>query len=167
MTGKTQIAKELAHRTGIPYFKASSEHQAFISSRQGKNELFLNQLRYADMRVFDVLKQTGQSIILDRGYPCEWVYSGQFNRETDELMVFHEDESYASLGAKIVVCIRSSYVGIVDDIDDKITAPVLEELTDGYQRFLSWTKCESKLLYVDDEDLDREVNELMEFLGEK
>ena len=40
--GKTEIAKELSKRTGIPRFKASTEHDTYLNGLSG----FLNQLLY-------------------------------------------------------------------------------------------------------------------------
>lgn len=161
MCGKTHIAQAVSKRTGIPYFKASSEHKTYLS----KKDLFVNQLRYADMRVHDVLKQTGHSVIFDRGYPCEWAYSQVFSRETDMRMLGMQDAAYGELGARVVVCRRKSYAGIVDDIDANIKEDVLRRLDDKYEEFLAWTQCKALSLYVDDENLEREVGEILAFLG--
>ncbi len=165
MTGKTQIAKELSRITFVPYFKATSEHTTFLSSRYSTNDQFLNQLRFADPRVFDLLRQTGHSVIFDRAYPCEFSYSKVLGRETDLKMLHHVDESWASIGTKIVFCHRSSYKGIVDDLDPTIEEKHLQQLHDAYEEFIGWTKCQVLRLNVDDENLDREVNEVMKFIG--
>jgi hypothetical protein len=167
MCGKTQIAKKLSEVTDIPYFKATSEHDSFISSRttMSKRDLFLNQLRYADPRVFDVLKQAGWSIIFDRAFPCEFAYSRAFGRETDVNMLRHMDEMWASIGATVVLCHRSSYKGIVDDLDPSIKEEALTRIHDHYMEFVRWTKCKVLLLNVDDEDLVREVNDILGFMG--
>lgn len=161
MCGKTQIAQALSRVIDVPYFKATSEHASYLS---GPNQ-FINQLRYADMRVFDMLKQTGHSVIFDRGYPCEFVYSKAFGRETDERVLALEDESYASLGAKVVICHRSSYEGIQDDLDSNIKESKLQELHNLYQEFAAWTKCDVLNLNVDDEELEREVADVLKFIG--
>ena len=161
MCGKTQIAKELARQLEIPYFKASSEHDTYLS----RKTLFINQLRYADTRVVDLLTQTGHSIIFDRAYPCEWVYSAVMGRDTDLKVLMKVDTAFATLGAKIVICHRSSYKGILDDIDANINENKLIELADAYREFAELTKCEIMFLNVDDEDLTREVNEITEWLN--
>jgi len=163
--GKTEIGKELSRVTGIPYFKAISEHDSYLSSKASKREAFLNQLRYADPRVFDILKQTGHSIIFDRAFPCELVYSKVMGRETDMTMLTHMDEMWASINVKIILCQRTSYVGIVDDIDSDIESHMLNELHREYNEFVEWSKCEVYKLNVDDEDLDREVKEVLEFIA--
>lgn len=166
MTGKTQIAHELARRLNIPYFKASSEHEAFLTSRnESRSELFLNQLRYADPRMLDFLKQTGHSVVKDRAFPCEYVYSGVFKRMTDYQMLCHIDEQYAKLGTKIVVTSRSSYEGIVDDLDPTLDSKILQKIDYGYIEFMSWTKCDIMRLNVDDEDLNREVTDVLNWLN--
>lgn len=165
MCGKTQIAKELSKRLNIPYFKSSNEHSSFLASRASKSELFLNQLLYADPRAFDLVKQTGQSVVMDRGFPCEWVYSTVFKRKTDKEFILHMDSLWASLGAKIIFCWRSSYDGIVDDLDPTLSGYLLQDIHDEYVNFLKLTKCEVIQLCVDDEDLEREINDLMCFLN--
>lgn len=167
MCGKTEISKATSKAMGIPYFKASSEHESFLSSRVTKREGFLNQLRYADPRVFDVLKQTGYGMVFDRGFPCEYAYSKVLDRETDTVMLKHMDEMWASIDARIVLCHRQKgYKGIVDDLDPTIDVHVLNELHDAYWDFALWTKCRLLKLKVDDEDLGREVADVMSFLKE-
>lgn len=159
--GKTHIAQEVSKRLQVPYFKASSEHATYLSG-PGR---FVNQLRYADTRVVDLLKQTGQSIVFDRGYPCEKAYSQVFFRVTDDDVLKHVDEAYAALGAKIVCCYRFSYRGIVDDIDPNIKGDTLYRLEKAYREFLSSSSgCEHMMLCVDDENLDREVDDVLRFL---
>ena len=165
MSGKTQIAKELARRTGVPYFKATSEHDSYLSSKVTKRDLFLNQMRYADPRVFDILKQTGHSIIFDRGFPCEYAYSRVFNRETDTTMLKHMDDMWATIDARVIFCHRSSYEGIIDDLDANINARILESIHAEYENFFVWSSCKHLKLNVDDENLEREVSEIRAWLG--
>ena len=165
MCGKTEIAKEVSRRLGVPYFKATSEHTSFLSSRVSKNDQFLNQLRFADPRVYDLLRQTGHSVVFDRGYPCEFVYANVLERETDMVMLRHVDAAWAGLGARIVLCHRSSYAGINDDLDPTIDQDMLNDLHDTYFEFSRWTKCPLLKLNVDDESLEREVSETLTFLG--
>jgi len=164
MCGKTEISKALSRVTDIPYFKASSEHDAFLSSRVSKRELFLSQLRYADPRVMDLLKQTGQSVIFDRGYPCEYAYSTTFNRETDEKMLRHLDEEWSKLDARIVLCCREDYSKIVDDLDPTVKGDTLQQIHNAYLEFAKWTKCKLLKLSVDDENLQRELDEVHYFI---
>ena len=157
MCGKTQIGHELSRRTGIPYFKASGEHADFLL----KPERFIQSLRYSDTRMLDVFQQCGYSMILDRCWACEYVYSQAFGRETDQDALKYVDEGFARLGALVVVTHRSSYKGIVDDLDpNRLNSKKLQQIHDLYQKFVMWTSCDVLQLNVDDENLDREVNEI-------
>jgi len=159
--GKTNILRELEKRLHVPYFKASQEHENFLHSQ----DQFLNELRYADPRVADMLYQTGFSILVDRAYMCEWVYAQFFNRETDMRMLRKMDDAYCKLDAKILICTRKSFVGIEDDLDPKLNGEALQKISDLYTDFTKWTKCQTYTLYVDDEDINREVEEILEFIG--
>jgi len=161
--GKSNIAAALSNAMNIKVFKASSEHHTFL----GDQKAFLNDLRYADPRTHDLLFQICFSIIFDRGYPCERVYATFFKRETDHKVLKLIDDAYAKLGAKIVICTRRSFKGIVDDLNTSLDENALQQISDLYMEFVKWTKCQTYILYVDDEDLDREVTEIMNWLGEK
>lgn len=163
MTGKTQIAKELSKITNVPYFKASSEHHAFLKDP----EKFIKDIRYADPRLVDFVKQTGASVIFDRGFPCEWVYSKAFNRETDLDAIKRIDDAYAVLDTRVIVCMRKNgFDGIVDDIDPKrLNSKKLQEIQEIYYRYAVFHMlCKSMFLYVDDENLQRECDEVLKFL---
>jgi len=158
--GKTNILRELERRLNVPYFKASGEHENFLQAQ----DRFINELRYADPRVADMLYQTGMSILIDRGYMCEWVYAQFFGRETDMHMLRAMDNAYKKLGVKILICTRKSFAGIQDDLNPKLDEIALQKISDLYANFVKWTKCSTYTLYVDDENLDREVDEVIEFI---
>jgi len=161
MCGKTQIARELSHRINVPYYKASDEHQAFV----GKQDYFINSLKYSDTRLVDFIRQTETSVIFDRCWPSEYVYSLFFDRPTDLETLWEIDRRYAQLGAKIVLCTRSTFAGIHDDLKpDWIGPEELHRLDMLYHLFAADSKCEIHWLNVDDENLDREVTEIQKFL---
>lgn len=162
MCGKTQIANAWAERHGLPYFKASSEHESFLKNRQS----FLTQLQTADPRVLDLLTQTGYGVVFDRGYPCEKAYSSVYNRETDDAMLRFIDDGYASIGAVVVFCHRSSYRGIIDDLDASIDESMLQVIHNAYEVFLKTTKCDVVRLNVDSHDLELELREIERQLGD-
>ena len=157
--GKTEISNALSEAMSAPRFKASSEHDTYLNHQ----DRFLQQLRVIEPRMVDFLKQTGHSVIFDRGYPCEWVYSQVLKRETDMKVLNEVDAAMAEMGAHVVVCRRSSYKGIVDDIDPTTKEERLQQLDNAYVDFSRWTKCRTLLLNVDDEDLDREIEEILEW----
>lgn len=161
MTGKTEISKAMAKVINAPYYKASSEHGTYLDGP----EKFLMQLVYADTRMVDFLKQTGHSVVFDRAWCCEFAYSLVFDRGTSPDALRLVDGEMAEMGARVVVCRRKSYEGIVDDIDPTTTQKRLEQLDEAYVDFIEWTKCQTMSLWVDDENLDREVAEILAWTG--
>jgi hypothetical protein len=157
MCGKTEISSALSELTGIRRFKASSEHSTFKNKEKYQ---FVDQLRLSDVRQLDLLKQVGFSMIMDRGWPCEYAYSAYFGRETDFDQLLANDLAYAKLGAQIVFCHRSSYEGIVDDLDPTIGPVELQKIHNYYEEFLRLTSCQVMKLNVDDHDLRRQVSDI-------
>jgi shikimate kinase len=156
--GKSEIGKELSKRLKIPYFKAKSEHSSYLN----KSSDFLMQLEHADPRIVDFVKQTKSSVIFDRGFPCEDVYSTVFDRETNREMLQYLDEEWSKMNALIVICRRSSYEGIVDDLDpENLNSEMLQKIDAAYVEFSRRTKCHTIMLNVDDEDLDREISDIL------
>ena len=159
--GKTNIIEELRRRTGIPTFKAKVQREFFVGDRKN----FLPFLRYGETTILDMVEQIGSSVIFDRLWPCEWVYSKCFGRDTDEEVLRKLDERYASLGALIVVCHRTNYANIEDDDDPSIKQETLEKLDALYKEFASTCKTRCEFLEVDDENLDREVSQILSWMG--
>lgn len=161
MCGKTEISLALSRILGIPRFKASTEHDSFLN----KQDKFVNQLRYSDTRMVDFLAQTGHSVIFDRAFPCEYAYSRYFKRQTDFNTLQVVDEAFGKLGTKVIVCYRSSYDGIVDDLNPELKAEQLRAIEEHYRAFAMTSDCEFFFLNVDDEDLSRECSDILTFLG--
>lgn len=156
MTGKTNISQELGRRFKIPYFKASSERMTFTEGQ----DKFLTQLKIADSRQIDMLVQIGFSVIMDRGWPCEWAYSRYFKRPTDINVLLDNDKEYAKLGAQIVFCYHESYEGFQDDLNPIIAGAALRQIHGFYEEFFQLTKCKVIRLCVDDMNLDRQMQDL-------
>ncbi len=73
--GKTTLVQHMSRITGIPAFKCPSEKQIFKDG--GRSSLAF------DYTLTHFMEQTGVRFISDRAYPCEWVYSQVFDRDTD------------------------------------------------------------------------------------
>lgn len=158
--GKSNISQALSELTGIPYFKNKDEWSAFADDPA----YFVNALSYGDPYFLSYLEQTRASVIIDRWYPSEWVYSKIFGRPTNPAVLRMVDHRAASLGAKIVLPYRTSYDRVVDQFADVITPTALERIAAEYRAFAEWTQCETLFVNVDDENIDRELSEIREFL---
>ena len=162
MTGKSNIAAELSKQTDVPVFKNSGEWKTQLNS----SEYFLNLLRFGGPFLMDFIRQTDTSVILDRFYPCEMVYSRAFGRETDDAALEWMDKNFAEVGGKFIVCIRNDYSDLVDDqYPDQLPPSMLGALTIHYRKFIEWTNCECLILETDDMDLNKQVEKIKIFLG--
>jgi thymidylate kinase len=157
--GKTEMARELSKRTEIPYFKNKSEWKAFSSDP----DYFVKALRYGDPYFYTFLRDTKTSVILDRSYPSEWVYSRVYDRKTDNDALSHIDFLAASFGVKIIIPYRTSYSGLKDDIHN-IGEYHLQKLSDTYEEFAKWTKCDVLRFCIDSENLEWEMETIRKFL---
>lgn len=158
--GKTNMAAELSRMTSIPTFKNRGEWDNF----EKPDDYFVKCMRFGDFGYFSqFLKQTGTSVILDRSWPSEAVYSRVLGRKTDHGVIDALDDIYSLMGTKIVIATRSCYDEVIDQFAS-IDADVLKRLHDEYLEFAAWTKCDSLVLNVDDEDLGREMAQIMAFM---
>jgi ABC-type cobalamin/Fe3+-siderophores transport system ATPase subunit len=164
--GKTTMVKLLSHCLNIPSYKASKEQSDFLNSQ----DKFLQQLRLADPRQLDLLEQIKFSMIMDRGWVCEYPYSKLYGRSTDFNQLMQNDARYAALGTKIVFLYRTSYAGLQDDLDPTLTDKRLQIIHDGYEEFFQITRCEVVKLCVDPHvgemyyDEQEKLNELIKAL---
>ena len=159
--GKTNIGLALAERLGISYFKNEGEWDHFAD--KDKTEYFLNCIRYRHPHLLEFLNATNTSVVLDRAYPSEFVYPGLFNRETDPRAVNLCDVMCAEMNAKIIIPCRSDYSEVKDQFDF-VDEEMLNKIHKGYKDFSCWTSCDVLMLNVDDEDLEREIKDIMVFL---
>jgi predicted kinase len=156
--GKTNIGQELSRRTGIPYFKPTLERQMW------KNNTFKTALEYDQPYIAQFLKQTGCSVIMDRAYPSEWVYSKVYKRETNPEVLRQVDHAFACMGADIIVAWRDDYSK--NRKDDLIQDDKLVELSNTYFEFMKWTECNKIPINVNyyKNDLDLELKYLLDLL---
>ena len=154
------MAQELSRRINVPYFKNRDEHKYFLADPS----YFLHAARYVDTYFASYLEVTDVSIILDRAWPSEWVYSQALGRPTDMGILRELDERHSELGTRIIIPYRTDYSKCVDDYE--IVNQNIQKISDLYQEFQAWSKCSSLLLCVDHENLELEMNETMEFLQE-
>lgn len=129
--GKTTLVGHLSRMTGIPSFKCPSEKQIF--KQGGRSSLAF------DYTLTHFLSQTGYRFISDRAYPCEWVYSRVFERETDDELLQRIDLAHANLGT-VILLIKSSTVP--HEEDDLVSRDDYPRVVGMYEAFRNWTSCE-------------------------
>lgn len=157
--GKTHIGKALSQETGIPYFKNSDEHKYFLNDPK----YFIHAIRYVDTYFTSYLEVSKASVILDRAWPSEWIYSQVLGRTTDLGVLRELDSRHAALGTYIIIPHRSSYSMMKDDYEQ--VSKNIDKIHNYYMEFAEWTRCNCLTMNVDDEDLIRELSVVKRFTG--
>lgn len=129
--GKTTIAAKMSELAHIPTFKCPTEKTIFFDG--GRQSLTF------DYTLTHFLKQTKTRFISDRGYPCEWVYSQVFKRETDHFLLTEIDNAHSQLGTKILYMYSSVQPTEPDDI---VPSDQYWNVKAAYDEFCLRTKCE-------------------------
>ena len=156
-TGKTNIAQGLCARLDLPYFRCNKQHSFF--KEEGA---FKKALTYGDTLMVDFIEQTKVSVVLDRAYPAEWVYSRVYRRETNLSLLDSLDRAFSDMGAWIIIPVRHDYSNARDD--EVIEKPFLPLIHDEYvNKFRYWTMCNTITVYVDayGDDLNAELDAIV------
>jgi thymidylate kinase len=156
--GKTNIAQALSSAIGIPYFKNADEHKYFRSDPN----YFIHAIKYVDTYFTSYLERTGSSIILDRAWPSEWIYSSVLSRKTDHDTLKDLDTRYANLNTIIIIPYRTSYDSVNEEYDE--VKNKLSEIDAKYREFAKWSQCHTLLMNVDSEDLQHQLHVIVNFM---
>lgn len=161
--GKTTLVQHMTEMTGIPSFKCPNEKEIFKSG--GRSSLVF------DYNLTHFIQQTGYRFISDRAYPCEWVYSTVFKRETDYGLIAAIDAKHAAAGTKILYVYSSV---IPTEEDDIVPSDKYWDIVRAYGELKNWSDCEiitvdtSRMLkaFYDGDDVSAEVAEdILAMLG--
>lgn len=144
--GKTEIGKHLSGIYGIPYFRMPTQHENW---RKGK---FKEALEFDQTYLMQLLMQTGHSMIIDRAWPSEWVYSQVYKRETNHRLLEELDYHWSSMGVWIIIPLRRSFDGARED--EVVRRDWLPGIQEKYLEFAEWTLCNVITFYVDEPGVD-------------
>jgi len=88
-----------------------------------------------------------------------------FDRDSNEDLLRKIDTKFSEADGKIIICRRSNYEGIKDDLHDYVDSSALKRLDEEYEKFSMWTSCKVLVLNVDDENLEREIQDIRSWLN--
>ena len=157
LCGKTNIAEEVSRRLGIPVYKSGREHDLF----HDKDAQYLT-LKYGNYEMIKILDTTSASIMFDRFFPSEWVYSQVYDRTRDLSLVMEYDRYWASLGGKIIWLDKPE----MDGEDELIESSRYNEIRQKYEEYMALTECDIFRLDTTDRDLENQVNKICNFIKE-
>ena len=157
LCGKTNIAEEVSRRLGIPVYKSGREHDLF----HDKDAQYLT-LKYGNYEMIKILETTSSSIMFDRFFPSEWVYSQIYDRTRDLDLVLEYDKYWASLGGKIVWLDKPN----MDGKDELIESSRYNEIRQKYEEYMQLTRCNVFRLDTSDRDLETQATKICNFIKE-
>lgn len=156
-SGKTTIAEQLSKEIKIPYFKNPNTNEYF------KNKNNIDRLNIEAKLEYEFLKQTKYSLIRDRGYICEYVYSKVYDRKTDYDFIIKLNELYKDLNLYIIYC----YKEIIKNFKDEfVKLNDIKKIKHYYFEFL-YNYCMSKktmIIETSDEDLKKQIKNIKGFI---
>ena len=155
LCGKTNIAEEVSRRLGIPVYKSGREHDLF----HDKNSQYLT-LKYGNYEMIKILETTNASIMFDRFFPSEWVYSQVYDRNRDLELVMEYDDYWSRLGGKIVWLDKPN----MDGEDELIDGSKYNEIRQKYEEYMLLTNCDVFRLDTTDRDLNGQANKICKFI---
>ncbi len=152
--GKTTIAKALAQRLNIPYFKAKRDKYWWDPSVN---------LNYYTEGITQFLEQSKSSAVLDRWHPCDFMYSKLFNRDISYPKIAEIDQRMSEMNALIVICYKRESAYITDEEDaDFVNPKMYTKMTSLYRKYVNqYTVCNCMMLDTTNENLDKQINKII------
>ena len=139
MTGKTEIAKALAKELGIPYFKNKAEYDKNYDSSAA--------LKYQAPFTQKLLEATGQSIIFDRSWPSELIYSQVYERPTYKSILSMLDDRLSRMNS-IIFILEKNEEDYLEDAHSMIEVEKYNAIKQAYHNFHSTSSTETHLINI-------------------
>lgn len=154
-TGKSNIAYELSKILLVPTYKSGREHSVF----HDKDAQF-NILKWGVYEVLRLVEVCDISVIFDRFFPCEFVYSKVYHRNSDDGLVREYDRWWDSLDGKIVFLDKPK----MDGKDELVNPDKYDEIRARYEDYKKITQCKHLTIDTSDYDIYKQVNTIIEFV---
>lgn len=162
MTGKTEIAKALSDELEIPYFKNNQEYERNYDSSAA--------LKYQATFTQNLLEATGQSIIFDRFWPSEAVYSKVLGRPTYQDILGRLDCQLSRMNS-IILILEKNEEDYIEDTHNMIEIEKYNALKREYYDFHQISHTRSQIINVSkfrdrkgNYSLSRELNAIQDAL---
>ena len=159
--GKTSLSKALSAKLDVPLYKCSKERTRMHLANNGANAK-LNILRFGIREQLDLIQQCNISVIYDRFFPSEWVYSHILERQTSDELVFEYDEWWSELSGKIIFL----YKDFVEEQDELIQSSLLDSIKNRYVEYSKLKQCKFLFLNTTDKNVDNQLTKIISFLNE-
>jgi thymidylate kinase len=159
--GKTTLAREVSRVMNIPYFKAPN--QQVVAEKNP--DIFKLQTKWAEPRINEFIAQTGTSVVMDRGFPCDYVYSKVLGREAEWTAIWELDSLYSMMNAFLIFTLKENYDNTELDAWKKIDRNVLHQLDREYRVYAEvLTKIPTLIVHTDERKTDDYVKQIAKFV---
>lgn len=103
-TGKSFLARALNKSLNVPIYKGTSAPK----TKEELRTLDRREIVRVDLNTLhEFLKQTQHSVIIDRLFLSELVYSKVYHRPVDEAFLWDVDKQFAELGTIVIYCMTT------------------------------------------------------------
>jgi len=165
MTGKTKIARALSFLLDIPYFKNKLEHNRGYDTSIA--------LKYQAQYTQDLLQKTGYSVIFDRFWPSEKVYSDVFERPTYEKILRELDMQLSKMNS-IIFILEKDKADYEEDKQGIISKEKYDKIKNKFRDFSDKAKTTTRFVNVSEFKKENnrycvqsEIDEILRLLREE
>ena len=89
-------------------------------TNKSKHEFITNSIEYIDPYIVNFLKQTKNSVIFNRKYPSQYVYSNVDNLDINSDIFAKIDSLYSEMGTTIIFCYKTQFEDVnIKQLHDK------------------------------------------------
>jgi len=136
--GKSFLGKIFHSIFDIPYYHGERSP----ASREELKTRAFEVAKIEMQQMYDILKQTGISLVIDRWHLSELVYGKVYGRQIDENFIWDMDEKLADLGAVVVYVSMPLEALKIRWGEEKIVEfNEIQEIISQYERALKKSKC--------------------------
>lgn len=154
--GKTEISKELSKNLNVPVYKSGREDDVFK-----QKDAQYNILKWGVYEQIKMIEVCNMSIIFDRFFPCEFVYSKVFKRNSDDKLIFDYDRWWNKLNGKIILLHKPT----LSENDKFVNKEQYQKIKNLYLEYVSKTSCKNLVMDTSDRNLNVQVEKIKKFLG--
>lgn len=152
-SGKSHISKALSEKLNLPIWKMATPKKFW--------DPIIAQ-RYSQEVITQMCEQLKNSVIFDRGFPCDWMYAKLFNRHYDFEKALETDVRFSKMNTLIVLCYKNKINQQYDEEDkDFVNIEDYDKMTQLYLTFLQNSLCKHITINTSDENLEEQLETII------
>lgn len=158
--GKTTIAYYLSKELNIPIFKNQRTRNTLYNNEDDSNQ-FLSLLKWGVSEQLELIKQCDVSLIFDRLFPSEYVYSRVYMRNLYDDLVHQYDLTWHKMNGIIIFLDRKQ----LTKRDELVHSNEYNDIRMYYQEYREKTYCKNLFIDTSDEKYKNHVKIIKDFIN--